>query len=74
MTQKLNHQHDALLGAFERKLWDRIETETDALANGRATDFVDYKRRSERIKTLHNALEDLSAVVKTYLEEDEDDD
>jgi hypothetical protein len=74
MTQKLNYQHDALLGSFERKIMEHIETETEALASGRAADFVDYKRRAERIKTLSQVLEDLSAVVKTYLEEDEDDD
>lgn len=74
MTLKLNYQHDALLGAIERKLVERIETETKALASGLAVDFVDYKRRAERIKTLNQTLDDLGAVVKTYLEEDEDDD
>jgi len=74
MIRKLKHQHDALLGAIEKQLWERIDTETEALASGRAVDFVDYKRRAERIKTLNQVLDDLSAVVKTYLEEDEDDD
>ena len=70
----LKFQHDALLGAYEKRLHERIDTETKALANGQAADFVDYKARAERIKTLHLVLSDLGQVVKTYLDEDDDDD
>jgi hypothetical protein len=70
----LKFSHDALLGAYEKRLLERVDSETKALANGHAADFVDYKTRAERIKTLHLALDDLSAAVKTYLDEDEDDD
>ena len=70
----LNFQHDALLGAFERKILERIETEADALKAGRATDYTDYKKRAERISTWNRCLEDLKTVADTYLQEDEDDD
>lgn len=74
MSEPRHFSHDALLGAFEAKVHERIDSETNALANGQATDFVNYKVRAERIKTYRQALEDLRAVVKTYLDEDEDDD
>lgn len=71
---QLSFQHDGLLGAYEKHIHERIDSETEALANGQATDFVNYKVRAERIKTYRQCLEDLRAVVKTYLQEDEDDD
>ena len=75
MTAKqLHFQHDALLGVFEKKILERIDNETEALKNGRAVDFTDYKKRAERIATWNRCLEDLREVVKTYLKEDEDDD
>ena len=72
--QQSRFSHDAFLGAFEKTLLDRIDSETEALANGKAVDFVNYKVRAERIKTLRLCLNDLSGTVKTYLDEDEDDD
>lgn len=74
MSRDAKFTHDALLGAYEKRLLERIDSETEALASGRATDFVDYKARTSRITTFKHALDDLSAVVKTYLEEDEDED
>jgi hypothetical protein len=75
MTKRqLSFQHDGLLGAFENKLVERIDSETEALANGQATDFVNYKVRATRIASYGLALDDLRAVVKTYLQEDEDND
>ena len=71
---KLKFQHDALLGAFERLIRQRIDSETQSLASGRCADFVDYNVRVARIAAWHLALEDLGAAVKTYLEEDDDDD
>jgi len=70
----LKFQHDALLGAFERLVKQRIDSETHSLASGRCADFVDYNARVARIAAWHLALEDLGAAVKTYLEEDDDDD
>jgi hypothetical protein len=70
----LKFQHDAFLGAFEKKVMERVDSETNALANGTCADFVDYKIRAERIKSYRLILEDLGQVVKTYLEEDDDDD
>lgn len=73
MTQPSRFSHDTFLGAFERTLLNRIDSETEALANGKAVDFVNYKVRAERIKTLRLCLADLSLTVKTYLDEDDDD-
>lgn len=67
--------HNGILGELEHILRARIQKETDALVAGRATDWVDYKVRVERIKEANQALQDIHAAVKAYLKrENEDDD
>jgi len=71
---KLHFQHEALLGAFEKKVKERVDSLTEALASGRAVDYADYKSKVAAISAFHLVLDDLRAVVKTYLDEDQDDD
>ena len=66
--------HSGVLAEFDKRVRERIATETEAIANGRAKDWTDYKVRVERRKTLLLALEELDKSVKTYLEEDDRED
>lgn len=69
---KLSFQHDAFLGALERRFLERIETETQALVSGRCGDQTDYKVRVAVRKAWLDAIDDIAAVAKTYLDEDDD--
>jgi len=70
----LKYQHDALLGAVERRFMERIDSETNALVNGRCADITDYKVRVAVRQAWTHAIEELGAAVTTYLDEDDDDD
>lgn len=64
--------HNGLLAEFEKRIHDRIETETNTIAKGQCKDWSDYLVRVERRKTLVIVLEDLDDSLKTYLREDDD--
>jgi len=70
---KLSFQHDAFLGALERRFLDRVDSETQSLVSGRCGDHIDYKVRVAVRKAWLDAIDDIAVVAKTYLDEDDDD-
>lgn len=65
---------DVLLAAYEKKLLSRVDTLTTTITSGRCTDMVEYKAKCAEKNAYLRALDDLETVVKTYLEEDDDND
>ena len=58
---------------FLAALEEEIQKESDEVANDRATDIADYRRRCGRIRGLKRARDLLVQSVRQVLEDEEDD-
>lgn len=74
MTNANAWRHQDVLSIAEGELQSRIQKETDAILSGRCTDHLEYKVRLERRKAFVEAIEVLGESLRTYLQEDENDD